>query len=66
MLTIEPKMIILFEHAIQSILKMCIFEIRSWSHTKPRTIEYIGNIKIKVVISGKYTNKSYCGQYDLP
>ena len=49
MLTIKPRMIIMFEHVIQYVIKMCIVEICSWSHTTPHTTEYVGNIKVKVL-----------------
>lgn len=44
-LNIEPIMVILFEHAIQSPLKMCIFSICYWSHAKLHTTQYIGVLK---------------------
>ena len=34
-LTIEPRIIIIFRATVQSLLKTYIFGIRSWSQTKP-------------------------------
>ena len=47
MLIIEPRMVIMFEHVVQSLLNMCPCGICSWSHTKPHTTQiYVSDKKI--------------------
>ena len=44
-----------FEHTIQSLLKTCLFGIRSWKHIKPHTYLYTCAIKIRNRIRHAYS-----------